>query len=520
VPLTELPSGAGDQPWQFRPEGYGAKGDGIVCTVNTTSGSTTVTATPASFTSTAADGGKHIMIHGANGSGNGPLITTIVSVTDATTAVLAAAPSATVSGCPAVFGTDDQPAVNAAVSAAASYALAGDYFAEILFGAKIYILAGAPIQTGNGTSTPTFNAQIPIPCPAADGTSRKLVIALTGTGGGGYLQFWQSLIPNVAGTALVSMAVTSSTPNATFGQQSVIGGPSGSAGFSAANGFANVKAVVNGLNVWLPIYPNIKAFDFGYVSALRAQECGAHIFAPTGVNASAVPPYLNVITAPALTSSSGVGWRTPVSGNNADVSMTDCAVEGYEIGFLVFDHFDAHKLNSIYCDVAMKFDGPEGTSGTQHMLRVSSITAEAYNGGFLAVGGNVQVDIDWDAEVNGGPAAYDFSVGTGVHGVFRFRDPANARFPVVSGGPGNVKIICDELGPGVWASPPAVPASGTAQQNTAWRDAIVYVSGGTVSAIAVDGTTLGVTSGPVRVPSGHSITLTYSAAPTWKWMLD
>jgi hypothetical protein len=521
VPASELGNVPPQyQPYQFRPESYGAEGDGIVCTVNTTAGSTTVTATPAVFTSTAVDGGKHIMIHGANGSANGPLITTIVSVTDATTAVLTAAPSATVNGCPAVFGTDDQPAVNAAVNAAGSYALSGDYFAEILFGSKIYVLASGPVQTGDGATTPTFNAQIPLPYPAANGTSRKLVIALTGAGDAGYAQFWNSLIPNVAGTSLVSMATAPKPASSTFGVQSVIGGPSGEAGFSSVSGAlptANVKAVIKGIGVWCPIWTNMSAWDFRYVAGMRAESSAAHIFAPTGVNTAAVQPYLSNIAAPAFTGSIGVGWRTPVGGNNADISMTDCAAEGYELGFSVADHFDAHKLNAIYNDVTMLVDGSQGESGTQHIIRISSIAAEAYNGGFLSSGSNIQVDIDWDSECNGTPA-YDFRDDGGVHGIFRFRDPANARFPVVIGG-GKVKVICDELGPGVWSSPPAVSSS--AVQNTAWRDAWVNVRGGTVSAIAVDATTLtGITSGWVRVPSGHSITVTYSAAPTWQWVLD
>ena len=38
-----------------------------------------------------------------------------------------------------------------------------------------------------------------------------------------------------------------------------------------------------------------------------------------------------------------------------------------------------------------------------------------------------------------------------------------------------------------------------------------------VTGIAVAGQSLGVTSGTVFVPTGRTITLTYSVAPTWKW---
>lgn len=65
---------------------------------------------------------------------------------------------------------------------------------------------------------------------------------------------------------------------------------------------------------------------------------------------------------------------------------------------------------------------------------------------------------------------------------------------------------------------PAMPASGTAYTNKFGVSASVYITGGTVSAIAIAGTTTGVTSGMVTVGPGQTITLTYSAAPTWNWL--
>jgi hypothetical protein len=48
----------------------------------------------------------------------------------------------------------------------------------------------------------------------------------------------------------------------------------------------------------------------------------------------------------------------------------------------------------------------------------------------------------------------------------------------------------------------------------------VQIIGGTVSQVAVDGTNTGLVSGFFRVPSGKTITLTYTVAPTWSWWLD
>lgn len=67
---------------------------------------------------------------------------------------------------------------------------------------------------------------------------------------------------------------------------------------------------------------------------------------------------------------------------------------------------------------------------------------------------------------------------------------------------------------------PAVPTSGTAITNNFNVDVTVYVAGGSVSAIAVEGGATGMTSGPIRVPAGQTITLTYTAAPGWVWFGD
>jgi hypothetical protein len=65
---------------------------------------------------------------------------------------------------------------------------------------------------------------------------------------------------------------------------------------------------------------------------------------------------------------------------------------------------------------------------------------------------------------------------------------------------------------------PAVPASTVAQFNPNGFPVSVTVTGGTVTGISVNGTTTGQTSGTVVVPAAGTITLTYSAAPTWTWL--
>jgi len=78
-------------------------------------------------------------------------------------------------------------------------------------------------------------------------------------------------------------------------------------------------------------------------------------------------------------------------------------------------------------------------------------------------------------------------------------------------------------------STPAVPASGTAQQNTNSYPVEVYLSGGSATQVQVTryGTTYTIWSSSsataippltIRLNPGDSITITYSTAPSWTWM--
>lgn len=508
------------KPWQFFVDdpAYGAVGDGkIVADVSTTNGSAVITSASANFVT--ADVGKSIMINGANGTTSTPLITTILSRQSATQVTLNANAGATATNCQAVYGTDDTTAINNAVTAAGDYAKANQFFAEVVFGAKTYMLTSGPTQTGNGTSTPTFNSQIPLPHPNANGTTQKLVIALTGAGDAGFVQYWQSTTPNVAGTALVSTTTAPSTPHATFGIQSVIGGPSGSAGFTG--GYANTKAVVKGIEVVCPIYTNQYAYDFAYLSACHVDAASAHIFALAGVGGGTGPLIKDLPPQAAFQSTIGVGLRTPVTGNNADCTVSSFTVEGYARGLYIFDHFTAGRIFTFYTDVGIRLDTTLGVSGTMHAISILNWGCEATNGGLLVTGNAQRVPVNITMASETVAPVYDVSdVGNNLYGILHWVDPVNNRTPGVIGA-ANLKFVNDRMGPGQWAGAPAVPASTTPQQNTSWRDAAVVVTGGTVSAVSVDGVAQGYTASgfTVIVPAGKNVTLTYSVAPTWKWTL-
>jgi hypothetical protein len=377
-------------------------------------------------------------------------------------------------------------------------------------------VAGNPIQS----TSPYYNAQIPIPYPSLDG-DKKLVVAFTGAGPNDHAQYWNSTVPNLAGTCLVSMTTAPNTIDPTYGPQSVIGGPTGNGGFTGGGGgipaFPNIKASLSNIMVVCGAFTNQTAFDLSWCAGMHIDGCSAHVFAPPGYNGGASPLLKDMIPLPFFQSRAGVGLRSPVNGDNADSTVTSMAIEGYHVGVYAADHFVCSRLLVIYSDVALYIDNTVGLSGVSHAINIEQFDAEVYNGGIRINGGYVHAYIVLDSECTG--VAYDVSDPSNtLYGTIYWSDAADAREPVVSGA-SNLKFINSKRGPGHWGSAPAVPATSTPQQNTAWRDAVVNVSGGTVSDIAVDGTSTGLTTGTVIVPSGKNITLTYSTAPSWNWTL-
>lgn len=491
----------------FRVADYGAVGDGIlVSDLSVSNGSGVVTSASGLFT--AAHVGKPIMVSGALGVANIPLITTIASYQSATQVTLTATASVTASSLPAIWGTDDTTAIRSAVTAAKNYAVANEYYAEVEFDSGYYILAAAPVQTIN----PYYNTQILVPF-APSNTARKLIIGFVGAAVSTHFHFWASVEPNISGTCLVSLQTAPATVDATYGVQSVLGGPTGTSGFTG--GFVNVKPAVRNLMVVCPAYTNMTAVDFTWLTGCYIDGSSAHVFAqPLSGGGSILN---NMVDDGVFQSRLGVGLRTPAIGNNADVTIPDFASEGYTIGLrLPPEHVWIGNLKTIYNDVALVVD-MVGLSNMSHGLKISRWTPEVYNGGVLVSGGGgAYVDLMMATEDSA--AAYDVSdSGNVLRGSIDFFDWVDSRAPVVIGA-ANVRIIDHRIGRGA-ATPPAVPASTTPLTNPFWRDAAVAIVGGTVTVIAVDGTSSGLTAGVVIVPSGKTITLTYSSAPTWTWVL-
>ncbi len=517
-------------PWQFQPETYGAKGDTVFFLASVTNGSPNITASTPVFTSTAVDGGKDIMICGAAGTPGGPVIGKILSVQSPTAATLnTSGATVTASGLAAVFSSNDSAALDSCGQAALAYAVANNSPVQILF-SKIYGTGTTLIQS---TSPYTYNAAVRIPCPASpqgNSTANKLEFQFVSAQGsdGGQNQFW--LDPNLgtSGAGIVSYSVGPNTPDPTFGQQSILGGPSG--GFPAgANGFANIKAVVAGLTLIQPGWSNSIGLDCVGCSAIHWEGVTSTAFAPsdgTGVN-----PYGGWINqAFWINNKIAAGYRLPAVQNNDQVVVDSISAQGLNIGILSqADHVIINRLstNSLDRVIVLALGG-----NTQHAFQINNASVESYNAGVVTQGTGSKVlfrVLGWDGEVLNIANNDVTDPANQLYGEFYWSDILRSpAVPTISGA-ANLRVINCQLGPGHMASPPSVPAS-TVAAAPVYRDATVVVhcgAGVTVSAITVDGTATSQTvaaaasSVPIRVPAGKTIALTYAGGtPTWDWWLD
>jgi hypothetical protein len=484
----------GSQPYQFKPEDYGAKGDGrLVTNAAITTGTAILTSATAVFTS--GDVGKSVVISGAGGTGE-VLLATISGLTNSTTVTLSGNAAATVSGQIAFIATDDTAAVKASVSAAVTYAQANNAYCEVLFHPVLYGLAAATTKGGPGQG----NSQIPIPQIA--NTGQKVVLVLRGTRSASMFNHWLQTTPQRAGATLVSMLPNSSIVNdGTWGFPSVIGG-------QTTAGFTNMQAVVDGLSIVAPFDPTILGFDFRRLAQVSIISASClTLSSPAGTpQMGATPP-----------THSGVGLYMPNQGNNDQCDIVEYSAEGWNIGLVGNEHMTALRIGVVYaqyglwlspsggathgmwigyfsCEATTTAIYCQGSSGPTFPIIVGQLDVEAITGSDIVDGGSCLVgEINWFCNSRTVPT-------------------------IQAGHATKLRVMNLRCLPGP-QTPPAIPASTVALTNPFYRPISVNIVGGIVTVVAINGTTLaGVTSGLVILPATATITLTYSAAPTWVWV--
>jgi hypothetical protein len=213
------------------------------------------------------------------------------------------------------------------------------------------------------------------------------------------------------------------------------------------------------------------------------------------------------------------GLATPNNGNNDVSYWQSVTVYGMTYGVILGEHTHISSLRAIYCFDAIVvvgtfYSGP----GALHAVTINNASVESVTSGgnaLIFVGQGAKCHIVLDTEDSTVTITDQSGAGLNTGDVYLVGSWNTLVLPASTS---NVTIH-DSTRPAGHAIAPSVPASTTALQNTFGRPAAVTVTGGTVTAIAVDGTAAGATAGTVVVPAGKDIALTYSAAPTWVWTL-
>lgn len=404
--------------------------------------------------------------------------------------------------------TDDTASIVSAINAAVAAGVAnGTNYAEVYFPPAVYLVAGSP-TTGGSTNG---SAQIPLPIIAQ--TAQKFVLVLKGTADATALYHWQQTTPQEAGAVLRTTYDAGATTPAT-GEVSVIGGPTPHFGYGNTT-WNNMLVTVDGLTVEVPQDGNICGFDFRGMA--EANVWSASVLARSAVTGAPSIP----------TPKWAFGLAMPQTNNNDNCNIGYYSCEGLVYGLIIYEHVQANSLRLINC-----WDGLViwPSSGFPHRNYIGYASIEncikcVVFASTAAMKLDIaSLDIEWTTSPNSLVISDTNNGAYGTINVASNGSDGTSLSSALSGSNGvtggsHMKVVNLDQGVGAVAAP-TLPASTVALQNPFWRDAAVVITGGTVTNITVDGVAqLSATPGTVYVPSGRSITLTYSSAPTWAWTL-
>lgn len=401
--------------------------------------------------------------------------------------------------------TDDTSAIQTAINTAVTNCQSdGSYLAQVFLPAGKYKLAGSLVQGGATKG----NALLTL--PVIPTTSHKVTLMLKGPGPVSPVAHWEQTVGQRAGAVLST--TVAGTQDGTFGEASVVGGPTPAQGYGQATVvFNNMCIVVDGIGISVPNDPAICGFDFRGMA-----EC---IVEDASVLVNSAPAS---ISAPSGAHQWTFGLAMPEGGNNdlCDVNRFSC--EGLCYGILVAEHANIESVRCVYTIGAIMVS-QAGGHGIK--IKYASVEQSQMAVGVLQGVNGSPIDID--------QLDYEFPSQSGFGYFVLINDSGNRLFGTINvvwaggnlsnsrtmmTGGANLRLLDAQYGFGHVASP-SIPTSATDFLNPFWRPAAVTITGGTVSAIAVDGTATGLTSGTVVLPSGKNIKLTYTVAPSWTWCL-
>ncbi len=394
--------------------------------------------------------------------------------------------------------TNDTAAIQAAIDAAAAYAVANNGYAEVLFPPATYLVSSA------GRTDRSGNAQLALPLVSA--TSNKITLVLLGVEDAASMPHWN------ATSAQKNGVMIKSTWNATDGsgtsnEGSVIGGPTLPNGYVSGAVYSNCNIVIKGIQVQVPFTSrgsDTAGIDLrGMANAHLENVAFFPAATPTQLNGTYTTPGWNF------------GIAMPVPGNNDLSILRNASIEGATYGVYLGEHTAADRIATIYCYTGILNGGFFSSVGQFHHNWIGTASIEAcVNGIHTVANGKIVVN---SLSVEGSMNHVVDSTGgaTGTIGLGGIISTINVSDPT------GIKVTYLDRSAGA-ATAPTMSSSASAFRNPFWRDAAVQVNNGsaTVSAVAVDGATILSGPGMVIVPSGKKITVTYSGGtPTWSWTL-
>lgn len=400
--------------------------------------------------------------------------------------------------------TDDTAAIQAAIDAC--YAAGGGL---VYFPQGMYFIGGALITARSGNSQLT----VPINGTAASQICIGFVTDYGVDAAVGPYFVGTQTAPQINRTVLRSnMNFTGGVSNGN--EPVVIGGPNPAGGYGSGTAiFNNVSIFWDGISILVPNVP-----DHG-VGGADWRGCAK----ATGRTFSCLPnANPSTMTKPSGTGWS-FGWAGPNNGNNDKSGLEDAAVYGQTYGYILGEHTTARALRAISCYHSYGIVGAFNGVGAQHVTTLTNCSAEAVatNGThMILINSGAQVEATLDIEDTTLNIVDQSTAGQAIGTIRVYGQFANfaTNLPAATS---NVKIINGLQPPGYWSAAPAPAATTVAQQNKAGRDAAIVVTGGTVTAINVDGQATGYTAtgATIIVPAGKTWSWTGTGAPTAKWFL-
>lgn len=535
-----LSSIAAAQPFPVTlPENYGAVKNGKVIYDAEISSASKILKAKTSKPFTSESVGQYIAVAACgptiSGEENNSISTKIKTFINTEEVELEIAASNTVKNALALFASDDTEGIQKAINEAVKKCQeTGLYYCEVWFSQAIYGVAG-PLKTAE-----KGNAQITlplIPSTLAGTTSQgaKVTIMLRGSSDSTALPQWYQKVPQQAGSCIFSFGPFSSgkgtnhqpTYSESEGRPAVIGGPAPERGYVNLE-YSNMFFRTTGLTMSGLQNNTMTGLELGGISEASIETHGAYVLGIPGLGLTrAENPNIYVKPIQGVQGSFSPGRPAaaiamPGRGNNDNSYVGSHSVEGWSCGIEPSEHGWHPNTRCFYCWIGVGLTGwrPWEYGSSFGLLSLGANRIGIYSAQAEEKGIKFRVNF-CDVEENFIDVLDEHNSWVGDLYFINQEGGAGKIENAAGAVPKYLKVTNGELSAGR-VTAPTMPASNVVYTNkTFFRDALVIITGGAVSAIEIDGAAIGfvATNVTVPVPSGKTIKLTYSVEPTWHWVL-